>query len=162
MQGSRNILVAMVGKHYGRGHCGEGVTQSQRGGHDWVAHGHIAGSCQVNVIPDADVAATDGRNPVPADCGMESGIIGAEDTAVEVGILLGLDFHTARIGIGDNKHFQFIVFFFQIGRDIKFSALEGSLDASQVVAVQCHLGFPVDAVKVEENALALHLMRQVK
>ena len=120
----------MIGEHNGRSHRGKGIALGQRSGHDGVAHGHVARRSQVNVIPNADVATANGRNPVPTDGGMERGVISAEDTAVEVGILFSLDFDTARISISDNEHLQFVVIFFKIGCDVKYSALEGTLNAT--------------------------------
>ena len=93
---------------------------------------------------------------------MEGGVVGPEDAAVEVSVLFGLDLHASGIGIGDNEHLQFVVKFLEEGRDVKFAAFECPLDASQVGAIKRYLCFPVDAVKIEEHALALHLLGQVK
>ena len=93
---------------------------------------------------------------------MECGIIGAKDAAVVVGILFGLDLHAPGVIIGNNKHLQFISFLFEVGCDVKFASLEGTLDASQVGAIKRYLCLPVDAVKVEENTFAHHLLGQVK
>ena len=93
---------------------------------------------------------------------MECGIIGAKDAAVVVGILFGLDLHAPGVIIGNNKHLQFVVKFLEEGCDVKFAAFECPLDASQVGAIKRYLCFPVDAVKIEEHALALHLLGQVK
>ena len=93
---------------------------------------------------------------------MEGGVVGTEDAAVEVGILFGLDLHAARVGVGSDYHLQVVFLLLEIGRDIEFAPLEGSLDVAHTGAVEPYLGFPVDAVKVQEHALALHLIGQVK
>ena len=162
MQHSRYRMLSVIGQYHGRSHRGQGVTLSQCGCHHRVAHGHITGCRQVNVVPDADVTTAYSRNPVPADGGVEGGVVCPEDAAVEVSVLFGLDLHASGIGIGDNEHLQFIVKFLEEGRDVKFAAFECPLDAAQVGAVKRHIGFPVDAVKIEEHALALHLLGQVK
>ena len=162
MQNAGHSLVTMVSQYHGWCHASQGVALSQRGCHHGVAHSHIAGSCQVNVVPNTDVAPTDGRYPVPANRGMECRVIGPEDTAVKVSILLGLDLHTARIGIGMNEHFQVVVFVLEIGRDVKFTTLESTLNAAQIGTIEPYFRFPVDAVKIEKYTLALNLFGQIK
>ena len=93
---------------------------------------------------------------------MESRVISPEDTAVKVSILLGLDLHTARIGIGMNEHFQVVVFVLEIGRDVKLTALESTINAAQIGTVEPYFRFPVDSVKIEEHTLALHLFGHIE
>ena len=162
MQNAGHGLLCMVSQYHGWCHASQGVALSQRGCHHGVAHGHIAGSCQVNVVPNTDVAPTDGRYPVPANRGMESRVISPEDTAVKVSILLGFDLHAAGIGIGMNEHFQVVVFVLEIGRDVKLTALESTINAAQIGTVEPYFRFPVDSVKIEEHTLAPHLFGHIK
>ena len=130
MQCSGHGLFAMVREHDGWSHRGKGVALCQCSSHDRIAHSDIAGCSQINVIPNADVTTTNSRNPVPADSGMEGGVVSPKDAAVKVGILFGLDLHAAGIGIGDNEYLQLVARRLEIGCDVKFTALEGTLDAS--------------------------------
>ena len=52
----------------------------------------------MDVIPYSHVAASDGRDPVPADRRVECGIVGSQLTSVEIGTLCILFLHSPEVG----------------------------------------------------------------
>ena len=88
---------------------------------------------------------------------MERGIVGAEESAIEVGGLLVLQFGGTRVGTFLNLYRQHVHAIAQVARHVGLAAHEGTLDAVYLLAVEPDVGFPVDAVEAEEHALPLHL-----
>ena len=128
--------------------------------HERVAQRHIVGGrSQINIVPNADVAASNRRNPVPSDRRVEGRIVGTENAAVEVGRLLVFQFCTARIRAFLNLHRQHVHAVVQIARHVGFSAQESPLDAVDFPSVQPNICLPIDAVEIQENALSAHLLR---
>ena len=62
-----------------------GIGQVQVRIHKGILHGDRTCRTEEYVVPDADVASPDGRDPVPSDGSMIGGIIGSQDPAVPVG-----------------------------------------------------------------------------
>ena len=73
---------------------------------DRVAKSDSIGGSEVYIVPYAMVTTRDGSNPVPADGGVEGGVVGTEDTTVKVGIVRvflfdGTDMVSIQINIGN-------------------------------------------------------------
>ena len=111
---------------------------------------------------DADVASAHRRNPVPADGGVESGVVRSQDTAVEVRALLVLLLDGADMLVLDDFYRQYVCAFLQEIGHVKLPADEGAFHASGFLSVQVDIGFPVDAVEVQRHAIALEALRHFK
>ena len=59
--------------------------QWQGGCDEWILDGHRPAVGQVDVAPDAGVAAANGGNPIPADGSVIGGIVRAQRAAVLAG-----------------------------------------------------------------------------
>ena len=106
---------------------------------------------EIDVIPYTDIAPVHARNPVPADRGVERRVVRSQDTAV-VGIALKrVSLAAGRIIVLVDEDFDFVGSGPDYFRDIETAAFECSLDASEAFSVHPYVGFPVDAVKVEEG-----------
>ena len=118
-----------------------------------ILDGHAAGHGEEDVVPDAGVAAANGGNPVPADGGVEGGVVGAQRAAVLVGALEGLLLDAARGGVLLYAHGERVL---PAGRElaghVETGADEGAFDAAELLAVEEDVGLPVDAVEIQPDA----------
>src|ERR1019366_9101862 len=69
-----------------------------------ILDGDRAARVEIDVTPDADVAAADGGDPVPTGGGMIRGVVGAERAAVRVGALPGFLLDAAGGGVLPDAH----------------------------------------------------------
>ena len=133
----RQIRAARIGQRQPRGNQGAFEDHRPRGG-------------QIDVRPDADVAAADAGNPVPAGGRVEARVVHAERAAVGSGLAGGLFADAAGRRRLVNTHRQGVE---RAGAgergDVKAPPQKGAVDAAQVGAVEIDLGLPVDAVKIE-------------
>ena len=60
--------------------------------------------CEENIIPDTDITTTDSGNPVPANGGMESGIIRSQNSSILVCTVSCLFLDGTRMSIFDNLY----------------------------------------------------------
>ena len=88
---------------------------------------------------------------------MERGIVGTEQSAVEVGGLFVLQFGGTRVGTFLNFNRQHVHALAQVARHVGLATHEGTLDAVHLLPVEPDVGLPVDAIEAEEHALPLHL-----
>ena len=139
---------------FGSQGCG-GIGQGQGGLHERVLNGDLAGGGQIDIIVDTDVASADGRNPIPTDGGVECRIVGTQDTPVEVGVLFVLFLHGTDVCVLDNFYGQHVL----AGNDmlgyIVHTTHKGTFHQAKLGSVQVDVGFPVDTVKVQEQAFLL-------
>ena len=138
-----------AGRQLGRGRIGQG----KYGAHKRIGDGDMARRCERYVVPYSDVASAHGRNPVPSDRCMERRIIGAQNTSVKVGALTVLLFDGADVRILHNLDRNHILPRNDKVGHVELAPHESSLDTSQFVAVQIHVGFPVDTVEIEEQTI---------
>ena len=135
-----------------------GAVDGNSAAHQRIAQRQAIGrGGQVDVVPDADVAAADAADPVPTHSGVERGIVGTEESAIIVGGLFVLQFGGTRVGTFLNLYRQHVHAVAQVARHVGLAAHEGALDAVHLLAVEPDVGLPVDAVEAEEHALPLHL-----
>ena len=132
---------AFQGREYGR----DGGVEDADG----------AMSFQPDVVPYAGVASADRGDPVPADGGVESGVVGAQDAAIRRAAFLRVGFGHAGMCRRIDRHFQHVV-----GRqqmcDVERGVGEGAFDPPDETAVERDVGFPVDAVEMQFQALVLN------
>ena len=121
--------------HLGRqtGLCG--IGQSELGLHIGILHGHLAGCCQEDVVPDTDVTSAHGGYPVPADGGMERGVVRTEDTTVEVRALFVLFLDGTDVRVLDDFYSQHVRTFLHAVRHVELAADEGSFQATYLLSV---------------------------
>ena len=148
--------------------CRKVVTHKNRGFHRGFPFskgcihygvGDANGICggEVDIVPNAHLAPRYGGYPVPADGGMEGGVVATKHTTVETGVFCCFGLSCTRIGILLYIDTEFVIAIFDIVGNIKLSAHEGTLYLANLLAVEYHQGLPVDTVEVEQDASALHL-----
>ena len=77
--------------------------------------------CEENIIPDTDITTTDSGNPVPANGGMESGIIRSRNSSILVCTVSCLFFDGTRMSIFDNLYCYDILPLYNQFRYIEFA-----------------------------------------
>ena len=93
---------------------------------------------------------------------MERRIIGAQNTSVKVGALTVLLFDGADVRILHNLDCNHILPRNDKVGHVELAPHESSLDTSQFVAVQIHVGFPVDTVEIEEQTILFEVFGQLE
>ena len=143
-------VVRMVDQGHGRQHAGGSrVRQRQDGPHERVGQADAALVGQIDVVPDADVAAAHGRDPVPADGRVHRGVVRAHHAAVLVGAPGGLLLDGAVVRVRVDQHREVVAAFAQDAGHVEFGFAESALDAAKRPAVQEDVRLPVDAVEME-------------
>ena len=150
---NRLVFVVLDDDFWSQG-CGR-IGQSQGGLHERVLNGDLAGSSQIDIVVDTDVASADGRNPVPADGGMECRIVGSQDTSVEVGVLFIFFLHRTDVCVLYNLYGQYVLAGNDVLGYIVHAADKGTFHQTKLGTVQVDVGFPVDTVEVQEQAFLL-------
>ena len=77
--------------------------------------------CEENIIPDTDITTTDSGNPVPANGGMESGIIRSQNSSILVCSVSCLFLDGTRMSIFDNLYRYDILPLYNQFRYIEFA-----------------------------------------
>lgn len=79
--------------------------------------------CEENIIPDTDITTTDSGNPVPANGGMESGIIRSQNSSILVCTVSCLFLDGTRMSIFDNLYRYDILPLYNQFRYIEFARI---------------------------------------
>ena len=93
---------------------------------------------------------------------MERRIVGTEDTTVEVRALLVLFLDSTDVIILDDFDGDHILARRYDIRYVEDAPDEGAIDASQLLTVQIDIGFPVDAVEIQEDPVFLEVGRHLE
>ena len=93
---------------------------------------------------------------------MEGGVVGAEDTAVKVGVVRVFLLDGTDVGILYDLNGQDICALDDGICHIVHTTDEGSLDAAEFLAVKVDVGLPVDTVEVKEQTLTLEALGHCK
>ena len=88
---------------------------------------------------------------------MEGGVVATQHTAVETGILARLGLACTGVVIVLHIDKEFVSAFLQVVGNVELTTHEGTLYPAHLLAVEHNQSLPVDAVEVEQYALALHL-----
>src|SRR5580698_10076318 len=118
-----------------------GVGQWEFGGDERVFESDCAGADERNFAPDADVAATDGGYPVPANGGVVGGVVRAGRAAVFAGGLVGLLLAAAGRGVLEDADGEGVgAAGVEFGGDVEVAAHEAAVDIAEALAVEVDLG----------------------
>ena len=91
---------------------------------------------------------------------MEGGVVCSEYAAVEIGVQMVFLLYRSGMCILVDKHGECVYSSVEIWRDVGYGTGEGSLYTVYLLAVDPHIGFPVDAVEIQKHPLTGHLLRQ--
>ena len=103
---------------------------------------------EIYVIPDTDGAVVDARHPVPADRGMESGIVSPQLPAVSRAARVSVSLVRTGMIRSVDLDLYLIAAFVRYAGDVKTGIGERPFDTSEGDAVQAHVRLPVDAVEI--------------
>ena len=159
------LLVGVIRNDYCWRHRSECIGSINRdlAFYDRVGERKACGRCcQINVVPDADVATADAANPVPAHRCMERGVVGSEQTTIVIGGLFVFELRATGVGTLLYLYSHHIYSIAQIASDVGLATHEGTFDAVHLLSVEPDVRFPVDAVEVQEHPLSLHLIRHAE
>ena len=140
--------------HDGR-HRGQRIGRFEARRHIRVADMDIALQREPDVVPDTHLAARRGGDPVPADRGVESRVVESQDTSVDIGRFAIFHLYRPDMGVLVHAYLQGVVAPREIGGEVETSTAEGTLYAPHRLAIDEEVGFPIDAIQMEEHPLSL-------
>ena len=115
----------------------------------------LAGKADVDAAPDADIAATNGGNPVPANRRVIGRVIDSERAAVLSRILQSLLLGASRRVVLLDVNCQRVLGpGEQTAGNVEAPAYEAAFDTAKFFAVQLTSALPVNPVEIEPSTLA--------
>ena len=134
---------------------GSGVRQRQDRADKGILDADCALVGDIDIVPDADIAAADRRDPVPADGRVHRGIVCADNAAVLVGTVCGLFLDGPVMDVLMDEDCEVVTAFLQDAGDIELSLAESPFDTAERYTVQVYVGLPVDPVEMQELTLGI-------